>query len=107
MCYRIALWSFVGSVCALAAVGFTVPACAATVSPAPEIASGSGEAGVTARKITIQSLDNRAFQATIYSANGNPAGPALIAVHGGGWRMGSSAYYKDWGAFPLVYFGCD
>ena len=35
----------------------------------------------------------------LYLPKGLAKAPALIAVHGGGWQVGSRASYKSWGPF--------
>lgn len=35
----------------------------------------------------------------LYVPKGPGKFPAVVAVHGGGWQLGSSAFHKAWGAY--------
>lgn len=71
-------------------------------SAAPETAS-SNEAisrSAAGEALSISSFDSFAIAATYYRAATTPGpAPVLIAVHGGGWRLGTAKFYSEWGPF--------
>lgn len=35
----------------------------------------------------------------LYAPQGRPDAPALVAIHGGGWQVGSKDFYRHWGRY--------
>ncbi|MBO9377410.1 alpha/beta fold hydrolase [Sphingomonas histidinilytica] len=73
------------------------PILAAPALPAHAAPRTAATAGII--RTTISSLDGHDVPATIYKAPGGKPAPVLIAVHGGGWRVGDAGMYKEWGPF--------
>jgi acetyl esterase/lipase len=49
--------------------------------------------------ITFATHDGVALLGDLYVPDGAGPFPALVAVHGGGWQLGSRASYKHWGEY--------
>jgi acetyl esterase/lipase len=63
----------------------------------------SGQASTSSLAVTVQSdlvfavHDGVKLLGDFYSPQGRTDAPALVAVHGGGWQVGSKDFYRHWG----------
>lgn len=51
------------------------------------------------RDLHYASADGVALTADYYRVQSERAAPVVIAVHGGGWKLGSSHFYQYWGPY--------
>ena len=49
--------------------------------------------------VTFATHDGVALLGDLYAPEGSGPFPALVAVHGGGWQLGSRSSYQYWGAY--------
>jgi acetyl esterase/lipase len=77
--------------------------CAAVVAVGLLISGASARAGtfeVTTRAdIVFAEHDGVKLLGDLYAPKGLDKAPVLVAVHGGGWQVGSRKFYANWGPY--------
>jgi acetyl esterase/lipase len=65
----------------------------------PVVAKSATYEVLTRNDIVFAEHDGVQLLADLYSPKGLEAAPVLVAVHGGGWQIGSRKFYTNWGPF--------
>ena len=67
------------------------------------LAAGSATAAeyemITHRDLAFAEHDGTKLVGDLYLPKGKSKAPVLVAVHGGGWQVGSKQFYRYWGLF--------
>lgn len=63
--------------------------------------AGAGRAGEaqTSEELTYATHDGVVLKGTFYRPSGAGPAPVIVAVHGGGWRLGDRTVYRYWGPY--------